>query len=283
MDHVDRNELATVLRTARARVNPADAGLPLRHRRQVPGLRREEVARLAGVSVEYIVRLEQARGPKPSEQVLAALSRALRLNDDDRDLLYRLAGAEPPMAGLVPMVVRASVRRLLERMGDTPAVVLSAKSDVLAWNRLAVALLGDFNSVPLADRNIIRRRFLLPGPVNAAVKPDEDAASAGHCVGCLRAAQARYPNDPELAGLIADLREGSSAFEELWLDGRSASRRPRTATFVHPRFGEFELDCDVLLVPEADQSVMVYSAEPRTRGAEVLAELRAASPVGAGG
>lgn len=277
---MDRTELATVLRTARARVDPVDVGLPLRRRRQVPGLRREEVARLAGVSVEYIVRLEQARGPKPSEQVLAALSRALRLNDDDRDLLYRLAGAEPPQAGLVPMVVRAGVRRLLERMGDTPAVVLSAKSDVLAWNRLAVALLGDFADLPAPSRNIIRRRFLSEGPISTAVRPDEDAASAGHCVGCLRTAQARYPNDPELAGLIADLRGGSPAFEELWLDGRSSSRRPRTAAFAHPRFGEFELDCDVLLVPEADQSVMVYSAEPGTPGSEALGRIRAGVGVG---
>src|SRR5690606_530557 len=140
---VERAELATVVKTARSRLRRVDVGLAAGLRRQVPGLRREEVAQLAGLSVDYIVRLEQGRGPKPSDQVLGALVRALRLSDPDRDLVFRLAGSEPPHAGCVSMLVRPSVLRLLDRIPDLPAVVLSAKSDVLAWNPLAAALFGD--------------------------------------------------------------------------------------------------------------------------------------------
>ncbi|WP_253798810.1 helix-turn-helix transcriptional regulator [Nocardia amikacinitolerans] len=134
-----------------------------RRSRQVPGLRREEVAQLAGLSVDYIVRLEQGRGPKPSDQVLGALSRALRLSEPDRDLIFRLAGSEPPQAGRIPMLIRPSVLRLLDRMADLPALVLSAKSDVLAWNSLAAALFGDFSTRPPAQRNIMWQRFLGTG------------------------------------------------------------------------------------------------------------------------
>jgi transcriptional regulator with XRE-family HTH domain len=258
---VDRAELAVVLRTARARVTPEDVGLPAGPRRQVPGLRREEVAQLAGLGVDYVTRLEQARGPKPSTQVLGALARALRLSDDDRDMLFRLAGTPPPLAGRVPMLVRSSVLRLLDRMADLPAVVLSATSDVLAWNPLATALLGD-----LAGRNLIRQRFL---------GPDVESAAAADCVAALRSAHARYPADPELARLVADLRAGSAAFERHWQAGRSGQLRSGTVTIQHERLGPLTLDCDVLVVPEADQLVLVYSAPPGTHTAATLDSLRA--------
>jgi transcriptional regulator with XRE-family HTH domain len=259
---VDRAELAVVLRTARARVTPADVGLPAGPRRQVPGLRREEVAQLAGLGVDYVIRLEQGRGPEPSGQVLGALARALRLSDDDRDMLFRLAGTPPPSAGRVPMVVRPSVLRLLDRMPDLPAVVLSAKSDVLAWNPLAAALLGDL----AGHRNLIRQRFL---------GPDVESPAAADCVAALRSAHARYPADPDLARLVADLRAGSAAFERHWQAGRSGALRSGTVTIQHERLGPLTLDCDVLVVPEADQLVLVYSAAPGTRTASALDSLRA--------
>ncbi|MEV2224941.1 helix-turn-helix transcriptional regulator [Nocardia vinacea] len=271
---MDRAELATVLRTARSRVKPADVGLPGLIRRQVPGLRREEVALLAGVGVDYIVRLEQGRAPKPSQQVLAALARALRLTEEDRDLVFRLAGAEPPQVGRVPMLVRPSVFRLLDRMADLPALVLSAKSDVLAWNPLAAALLGDFSEWPPTQRNIIRQRFLGPGLGRMSLTPEEEDVTRPHCVGCLRAAQARYPTDPELAQLIADLRSGSARFDSMWQAGRSGQLRAVSTTIDHPGYGPLALDCDVLLVPEADQTVVVYSAAPGTPTASALDLLR---------
>ncbi|MER5622619.1 helix-turn-helix transcriptional regulator [Streptosporangium sp. NPDC002544] len=267
---MDRAELAEVLRTARARVRPQDVGLPSGTRRQVPGLRREEVAMLASLSVDYVVRLEQGRGPRPSSQVIAALAQALRLDDDDRDLVFRLAGHEPPQAGRIATVIRPSVLRLLDRMADLPVLVLSAKGDVLAWNPLAAALQGDMSAWPQRQRNLIWQRFL--GSSRCQVGEDDAAARAS--VGTLRAAQARYPNDPELARMITGLRRGSPRFDELWREGRSSPWRTATKSIAHPELGTITLDCDTLLLPDSDQTVLVYSAEPGTPEATALDMLR---------
>ncbi|MEV0762407.1 helix-turn-helix transcriptional regulator [Nocardia sp. NPDC050435] len=271
---MDKAELAIVLRTARSRLTPADVGLPGGHRRQVPGLRREEVAHLAGLSVDYIVRLEQGRGPRPSEQVLRALTRALRVSESDRDLIFRLAGGEPPQAGHIPLVIRPSVLRLLDRMADLPALVLSAKSDVLACNPLAAALFGDYSAYPPAERNLLWQRFLGSGLDRLVTTPETDTADAADCVGCLRTVHAKYPDDPGLARLLTELRTGSARFDELWRAGRSGQLRSRSVTLAHPELGTLELDCDVLLVPEADQTVVVYSAAPGTPSASALDLLR---------
>ncbi|MFI9509163.1 helix-turn-helix transcriptional regulator [Nocardia sp. NPDC052566] len=271
---MDRSELATVLRTARSRISPGAVGLPAGSRRQVPGLRREEVAQLAGLSVDYIVRLEQGRGPKPSVQVLNALTRALRLTDTDRDLIFRLAGSEPPQAGRIQMLIRPSVIRLLDRMADLPVMVLSAKSDVLAWNPLAAALLGDFSEYPVAQRNIHWQRFLGTGQHRVIMTADEDDANAAACVGSLRSTKSRYPDDPELTRLIAELRANSSRFDDLWRTGHSGRVRSLTKTIAHPALGTLTFDCDALLVPEADQTVVVHSAAPGTPTASAVDLLR---------
>ncbi|MFD6452836.1 helix-turn-helix transcriptional regulator [Nocardia sp. NPDC060220] len=271
---MDRAELATVLRTARSRLTPADAGLPGGSRRQVPGLRREEVANLAGVSVDYIVRLEQGRGPKPSEQVLGALTRALRLTDVDRDLVFRLAGSEPPQAGRIPMVIRPSVLRLLDRLADLPVLVLSAKSDVLAWNPLSAALLGDFSAIPVGRRNIMWQRFLGTGMGRVVMTPEEADSNAAACVGCLRAVKATYPDDPGLTRLLTELRTGSPEFEALWQAGRSSTMHSLTKTIAHPDLGALTLDCDAMHVPDTDQTIVIYSAAPHTHTATALDLLR---------
>lgn len=271
---MDKAELALVLRTARSRLTPADVGLPGGYRRQVPGLRREEVAHLAGLSVDYIVRLEQGRGPKPSDQVLRALTRALRVSESDRDLIFRLAGTEPPHAGHIPLVIRPSVLRLLDRIADLPALVLSAKSDVLACNPLATALFGDFSDQPPDERNLLWQRFLGTGLDRVVTTPGAEAADAVDCVGALRTVHAKYPDDPGLARLLTELRTRSSRFDELWRAGRAGQLRSRTVTLVHPELGTLELDCDVLLEPEADQSVVVYSTAPGTPSASALDLLR---------
>ncbi|MFD8098620.1 helix-turn-helix transcriptional regulator [Nocardia fluminea] len=271
---MDRAELATVLRTARSRLTPADAGLPGGSRRQVPGLRREEVASLAGVSVDYIVRLEQGRGPKPSEQVLGALTRALRLTDVDRDLVFRLAGSEPPQAGRIPMAIRPSVLRLLDRLADLPVLVLSAKSDVLAWNPLSAALLGDFSAIPVPQRNIMWQRFLGTGTGRIVMTPEEADSNAAACVGCLRAVKAAYPDDPGLSRLLTELRTGSAEFEEHWQAGRSSAMHSLTKTIAHPDLGALTLDCDAMHVPDTDQTIIIYSATPHTPTATALDLLR---------
>ncbi|TDC05721.1 XRE family transcriptional regulator [Nonomuraea longispora] len=271
---MNRAELAAVLRQARSRLRPQDVGLPSGTRRQVPGLRREEVAMLAGLSVEYVVRLEQGRGARPSAQVVASLAQALRLDDDDRELVFRLAGHEPPQSGRVHMVVRPSVLRLLDRMADLPVLVLSAKGDVLAWNPLAAALQGDMSAWPRHRRNLIWQRFLGSSRCQVAADLGEDEATTRAAVGTLRAAQARYPRDPDLARMISELRRSSPRFEELWQEGRSAAWRAATKSIRHPQLGTITLDCDTLMLPDTDQTVLVYSAEPGSPEAAALDMLR---------
>ena len=156
---LNRPELAQFLRTRRARLRPGDVGLSGGGRRRTPGLRRQEVAELAGMSVDYYIRLEQARGPHPSKQVLSALSRALMLTVDEREYLYRIAGENPPPVAGPRREVTPAIRYLLDGMVETPAYVVDAKYDVLAWNWLATFFIGDLAGRPEEDRNIIRWMF----------------------------------------------------------------------------------------------------------------------------
>jgi transcriptional regulator with XRE-family HTH domain len=274
----NRAELARAIKRARDRVRPEDAGLPAGPRRRVPGLRREELALLAGVSVDYVVRLEQARGPQPSEQVLTALCRALRLETDERDHLFHLAGAAPPHSGLIDLHVRPSVLRLIDRFGDLPALVMSAKGDVLAWNAMSSALHGDWSALRPERRNQPRLRFL-PDPSDpprsrVGGTPAERTATAAQTVAHLRSVAGRYPDDPGLARLLEDLLAGSAEFRELWADADAGTWRSHTKTVEHPSLGELVLDCDSLHVPDVDQRLIVYSAAPGSPAAQALALLR---------
>jgi len=278
---VDRAGLAAAIRRARQRVRPQDVGLPAgpSAARRVAGLRREELALLAGISVDYVVRLEQGRGPRPSTQVLQALARALRLDAADRDELFHLAGWGPPTPGMIELHVRPSVLRLIDRFVDLPALVVSAKGDVLAWNAMSSALHGDWSTIPAARRNLNILRFLpdlkLDVRRSRVGETDEErAATAVQTVAALRSSAARYPRDPGLADLLAQLHAGSAEFRRLWEDGRAGGWRSHRKTVVHPSLGPLTLDCDALHVPDADQSVVVYSAPPGTREAEALALLR---------
>jgi transcriptional regulator with XRE-family HTH domain len=270
---VDRTELGAVLRAWRARLQPADVGLPAGSRRRTPGLRREEVAQLAGVSADYVTRLEQARGSHPSEAVLAALAQALRLSDVERDHLFDLAGARAPMPDRICESVRPSVRRLMERFADLPALLVDAKMDVLAWNPMATALLGDLSSMPPARRNIARQSFLSP-PGRVQAGPGALARMQLAVVADLRAATGRYPTDPGLRELIAELRRGSPTFERLWQQRPVGVRHSDRKRIAHPELGVLELDCVVLHVFGDDQWLIVYSAAPGTPEADALARLR---------
>jgi hypothetical protein len=206
--------------------------------------------------------------------VITALTRALRLERDERDQVFRLAGSAPPLADRVEMSVRPSVLRLLQRLTDLPALVLSAKGDVLAQNPMAEALLGDLRRWPEGQRNIIWQRFLGTGVARVALDAEEDEASAQQSVGMLRTALSRHPHDPDLRALIEELIAGSERFWSMWEEGRSTMSRAMRKTVHHPDLGRLVLDCDTLLLPDTDQSMIVYSTAPGTREAAALDTLR---------
>ncbi|WP_052230384.1 helix-turn-helix transcriptional regulator [Streptomyces sp. CT34] len=278
MDRRVRRELGDFLRSRRERITPADVGLPAGARRRTPGLRREEVAQLAFISTEYYTRLEQARAPRPSREVLAQLARALRLSDAERDHLYHLAGSPPgPLPG-PSREVRQSIVDLLQRLPEAAAIVMSATYEVIAWNDLAAALLEDFSALSRRDRNLIRRAFLGPYQHGRRLYGVSDAdefaqTSAQH----LRAAAARYPNDPEVTGLVEELLANSEEFNRLWAAHDVAARPSLCKTFEHPLVGPVTVSCDVLDIADRDQQLVIYTAAP---GSPSAAALRLLSVVG---
>ncbi|GAA3868392.1 helix-turn-helix transcriptional regulator [Streptomyces sedi] len=268
---MDRRELADFLRGRRERITPADIGLPAGPRRRTPGLRREEVAQLAFISTEYYTRLEQARGPRPSREVLGNLSRALRLTGVERDHLHHLAGAPPgPPAG-PSREVRPSILELLRRLPNAAAIVLSASYEVIAWNDLAAALLEDFSALSRRDRNLVRRVFLGPHPAGRPLYCLTDAdAFARTTARQLRATAARYPDDRELASLVDELHAGSPEFARLWAAHEVHSEAVLRKTFDHPSIGPITVNCDVLDVTDRDQRVVIYTADPGSPSEEAL-------------
>ncbi|MET9301937.1 helix-turn-helix transcriptional regulator [Micromonospora aurantiaca] len=264
---MDRRELAVFLRSRRERIAPADVGLPAGQRRRTPGLRREEAARLAFISTEYYTRLEQGRGPRPSREVLAGLARALRLSDAERDHLHHLAGESPGPPPGPPREVRQSVLDLLHRLPQAAAFVTSATFEVIAWNDLAAALMEDFSAVSRRDRNLVRRAFLGPHLMYGVSDASEFAR---HSVGRLRAAAARYPDDPEMAALIAELIAGSEEFARLWASNEVGGARTLCKTFRHPLVGPVTVNCDVLDITDRDQQVVIYTATPGSPSEEAL-------------
>jgi transcriptional regulator with XRE-family HTH domain len=265
-------ELGACIRSWRDRVLPAEAGLPSGSARRVPGLRREEVAQLAGVSLDYLARLEQGRAAHPSPSVLASLARALRLSDEERAHLFRLAGLAEPSTGTMNRHIGPGVQRLLDRLGDVPVMVLDASWQVIALNPLAGALIGDLSDASTRERNIAWRRFTARH--TRVVRGDaETAVAEAEIVADLHDALARYPADEALAQLIDDLRSSSPRFAELWEQRPVARRIASRKTFDHPEVGPITLDCDVLVVQESDLRVIVYTAPAGSPDAEALALL----------
>ena len=270
---MDRTELADFLRRCRTRLAPADVGLSEGARRRTPGLRREEVAQLAGMSVDYYTRLEQARGPHPSRQMLTALGRALRLTADERDHLFHLAGEEPPREYGGSGHVRPGLLLILDRLHDTPAQVISDIGDVLAQNTMSAALSGDVFARPPQLRNVIRRMFTDPGALALFPEEDHETLARSH-VANLRAVLAARPDDPRAAALVAELQAASPLFRRLWEEHVVAVRRSDTKRFRHPVVGELELNCEVLLSAGHDQQLIVYTARPGSESYQRLQLLR---------
>jgi transcriptional regulator with XRE-family HTH domain len=262
---VQRDELADFLRRRRRAIRPAEVGLADGPRRRTAGLRREEVALLAGMSVDYVVRLEQGRSSRPSVQLLGALARALRLSDDERDHLFHLAGQPPPPADGVARLARAGLLRLLDLLTDTPAMVLSDLGEVLAQNRAAVLLSGDHTHF-VGDRRYLVYRWFTDPAVRSAHPPEEQDHQAHQIVADLRATAGRRSGDPVVAGLVDRLQAASDDFRRLWAEHEVAVRRANRKTLVHPRVGRLVMDCETLVTPDQCEQLLVLTpADAETR------------------
>ncbi|MFI7632704.1 helix-turn-helix transcriptional regulator [Nonomuraea sp. NPDC049400] len=270
---MNRDGLADFLRIRRAHVTPAEVGLPDGGRRRTPGLRRQEVAQLAGMSIDYYIRLEQGRGPHPSRQVLNALARALMLSQDERAHLFHLAGQaveSPRIREDVPQ----SLLHLISFMEEVPAYVLDARYDILAWNPLASALMGGLDSVTAENRNVIRWVFMSPD-IAEHLDDEEKGRFARASVADLRAAVGRYPDDRKLQALVTELLALSPHFAELWSRYEVEIRRQQRKRVTHPVVGEIDVICQVMAVPDRDDlRLVLYTAEPGSPSHQALRDLR---------
>jgi len=255
------SEFASVLRSWRERVSPADVGMPAGAGRRAVGLRREELAALAGVSVDYIVRLEQGRATNPSSQLVRSLAIALRLTDQERDHLYRAAGLAPPSAAVVPQHISPGVQRIVDRLGDVPLAVFSATHDILLWNPLWAAINGDPSRYVGMERNLVWRHFT-SGHEGVDFDEQHEEDFARDLAADLRAAVGRYPHDGALTHLVSRLRAESPEFERRWSEANVAEHRSSRKTVTNTPVGPITIDCDVLTAPGSDLRIVVYTVAP---------------------
>ncbi|ROS51362.1 helix-turn-helix transcriptional regulator [Frigoribacterium sp. PhB24] len=275
---MDRAELADFLRHRRETLRPSDVGLPEGVRRRTAGLRREEVAGLVGMSTDYYARLEQQRGPQPSEQMLVALTRALRLSLDERDHLYRLTGHHPPRRTRGGDHVSPALLRVLDRLVDTPALVLSDLAETLAQNRLAVALLGDQMRYEGLDRSAFYRWFI--DPAERASYPVEDHPHQLELQASgLRAALSLAGGGGRSRELVEALLASSEEFATIWSKHTVHQRFDDRKTLLHPELGRIEVDCQALFTEDQSQTLLVLTATP---GSDDDAKLRLLDVIGAG-
>jgi transcriptional regulator with XRE-family HTH domain len=279
---MDRAELAAFLRRRREALQPHDVGLPAGPRRRTAGLRREEVAALAGMSADYYSRVEQQRGPQPSPQMLAALARGLRLTLDERDHLFRLAGQAAPTRVRRSDHVHPALLRVLDRLDDTPAQVTTDTAVTLAQNHLARALFGDQTAYAGAERSLFHRWFTQNAERAMYPARDHDLHSRAF-VADLRRATTRHGPDSAAAELVRALRTASEEFAELWDRQEVAVRTTDRKVIVHPELGELDLDCQALHTGDASQVLVILTATPGTEDAGKLELLRVIGSLGASG
>lgn len=275
--------LGVVLRRWRDRLSPVDVGRASRPGRRAAGLRREELAELAGLSVDYVVRLEQGRATNPSAQVIASLARALQLQPLERDYAYRLAGLLPPQEGSISTHVPAGVQRMLARLGEFPVGVFSADWTLLSWTPAWAALIGDPSARTSAERSLVRAVFA-DGPTGLTAWPviQDGGALNTALVADLRTALLAYPHDQALTDLVTELRSTSAEFARLWDEGPVGPHVSARKTVVHPQVGEVTCDCDVLTVPGSDIRLVVYTVAAGSADAEKLEFLQVTSGVSIG-
>ncbi|WP_129843221.1 helix-turn-helix transcriptional regulator [Streptomyces sp. RFCAC02] len=263
-------ELGEFLRSRRARVRPADVGLPTGPRRRVPGLRREEVAQLAGASVDYYNELERGAGSQPSEQMIAALARALRLTADERDHLYHLADRPVPPQGGAASHVHPGLLDLLGRLTSTPAQVITDLHVTLVQNPLAVALLGDHSGFHGARASFVHRWFTEPGTRRLYPEADHEAQARSFVADLRAAAARRDAKDAEAAALIGGLLRTSPEFAALWAEHDVAVRRKDRKRIVHPALGLIEVNCLNLFSEDGRQRLLWFTPATGTESAGLL-------------
>jgi len=281
MNSTNRAELAAFLRARRARLSPRQVGLPAAGapgRRRTPGLRRQEVAQLAGMSVDYYIRLEQGRGPHPSRQVLSALARALMLTADERDYLFRVAGESPPPVAGPSREITPGIRHLLDSLPQTPAYVVDAAYNVLAWNRLATHFIGDLSGYE--DRNMIRWTFRRE-PTDVIWTDEHFVRFTRAMVADLRASYACYPGDASIDHLVTEMLALSPPFAQMWAEHEVEVRAPMVKHVSHPQAGPLEFECQLLHIADTGQRLIAYCAAPGSATEAAFRQLAALAALAA--
>ncbi|GAA4711238.1 helix-turn-helix transcriptional regulator [Nocardioides conyzicola] len=266
---MDRGELAGFLRGRREALPPEDVGLPRGQRRRTSGLRREEVAVLCHMSPDYYSRLEQERGPQPSEQMIASIAQGLHLSLDERDHLYRLAGHHPPSRGVDSEHVSPGMLRILDRLSDTPAEIVTELGETLRQTPLGVALVGDMSVHRGPDRSIGYRWFTQPATRALYVEEEHDFMSRMFASGLRELATKRGPGS-RAAAFATRLRQESAEFESLWQTHEVGVRPRELKKFQHPMLGVLDLRCQTLQDPDQAHLLLVYTAVPGSESHEKL-------------
>jgi transcriptional regulator with XRE-family HTH domain len=273
---MDREQLADFLKARREALQPEDVGLPRGRRRRTGGLRREEVAALCDMSVDYYSRIEQQRGPHPSEQMLASIARGLRLTLAERDHLFRLAGHNTPIRSLRNDHVSPGLMRILDRLEDTPAQVISGVAETLMQTRLATAMFGDETHLTGLDRSLLHRWFA--DETAREIYAEAERPRLGRFfTSQLREALSRDGAGSRAAAIVAALLPANEEFATLWSNHEVGLRFSEVKRFQHPRVGALELHCQVLHDPDQAQALLVYTATP---GSESYEKLQLLSVIG---
>lgn len=278
---IDRTGLAAFLRHRREALQPEDVGLPRGQRRRTGGLRREEVAALCHMSTDYYGRIEQERGPQPSEQMIAAIAQGLHLNLDERDHLFRLAGHEPPSRAGVSDHVSPGLLRIFDRLTDTPAEIVTELGETLRQTPPGAALVGDLLRYRGFERSIGYRWFATPGARDRYAEEDHAFLSRMFAAG-LREVLGRRGPSSRAAQMAADLEGRSAEFRELWARHEVGLRPTGPKRFDHPELGRLDLDCQTLVDPEQGHALLVYTAPAGSVAHERLALLAAVAPTPGG-
>ncbi|MCJ1684271.1 MULTISPECIES: helix-turn-helix transcriptional regulator [unclassified Rathayibacter] len=274
---IDRDGLATFLRLRREALQPEDVGLTRGPRRRTAGLRREEAAALCHMSTDYYARLERGTGPQPSEQMIAAIAQGLHLSLGERDHVFRLAGHRPPARGSAGEHIGPGLLRILDRLQDTPAEIITELGETLRQTPLGAALLGDASLRTGLERSLGYRWFTDPAAREAYPEEDRAQLSRVFVAGLREVATLRGPGS-RAAELVDVVAERSEEFRALWAEHQVGLRPPATKRFLHPSVGLLELECQTLLDPEQSHRLLVYTAVP---GSESAGKLELLAVVGA--